>query len=86
MFRLRPKPGKLINNNISFGHIFVILLLTFTCLCVHSLPKVTVNFRDKDDFPWFIGVELGSGNIWENNIDRCHVANSLGNDVAMVEL
>jgi hypothetical protein len=29
----------MINNNISFGHIFVILLLAFTCLCVCLLPK-----------------------------------------------
>jgi hypothetical protein len=69
----------MINNNISFGHIFVILLLAFTCFCVRSLPKVRVDFGVRDEFPQFSGVGLGLGNIWENNIGRRHVANGLGN-------
>ena len=76
----------MLNDNISFGRIFVILLLAFTCLCVCSLSKVRVNSGDGDEFPQFIGVRLGFGNIWENNVGQCHGANSLGNVVAVVEL
>jgi hypothetical protein len=76
----------MIKNNMSFGHIFIILLLAFTCLCVCLLPKVCVNFGDRDEFPQFRGVGLGLGNICENNVGRCHVANGLGNVVAVVEL
>ena len=76
----------MINNNISFGHIFVILLLAFTCLCVCSLPKVRIDVGDGDEFPQFCGVGLGLGNIWENNVGRCHVVNNLGNVVAVVKL
>ncbi len=76
----------MINNNISFGHIFIILLLVFTCVCVCLLPKVRVDFRDGDEFPRFCGVGLGLRNIWENNVGWCHVANGLGNAVAVVEL
>ncbi len=76
----------MINNNISCGHIFVILLLVFTRLCVCLLPKIRVNFGEGDEFPQFHGARLGLGNIWENNVGWCHVANGLGNVVAMVEL
>jgi hypothetical protein len=76
----------MINNNIGFGHIFVIFLLAFTRLCVHLLPKVCVYFGDRDKFPWIIGVGLGLGNIWENNIGWCHVTNGPRNVVAVVEL
>ncbi len=76
----------MIHNNISFGHISVILLLAFTCLCVRLLPKVRVNFGDRDEFPLFSGVGLGLGNIWENNIGRRHVANGLRNIIAVVKL
>ncbi len=76
----------MIHNNISFGYIFVILLLAFTRLCVCLLPKVRVNFGDGDEFSRLSGVGLGLGNIWENNVGWCHVAKGLGNVVAMVEL
>ncbi len=62
----------MINNNISFGHIFIILLLAFTCLCECSLKKVHVDFGDEDEFPRFCGAGLGLGNIWENNVSWCH--------------
>jgi hypothetical protein len=58
----------MINDNISFGHIFVILLLALTRLCVCLLPKVRIQFGDGDEFPRFRGVGLGLGNIWENNV------------------
>ncbi len=76
----------MINNNISFGHIFVILLLAFTHLCMCLLPKVCIDFGDGDELPRICGVGLGLGNIWENNVGWCHVANSLGNVVAVVKL
>jgi hypothetical protein len=76
----------MINNNMSFGHIFIILLLAFTCLCMHLLPEVPVNFGDRDEFPRFIGVGLGLGNIWGGNIGWHHVANGLGNIIAVVDL
>jgi hypothetical protein len=76
----------MINNNISFGRIFVMLLLAFTCLCVCSLPKVPLDFGDRDEFPSFCGVRLELGIIWENNVGRCHVANDLGNVVAVAKL
>ncbi len=74
----------MINNNVYFGHIFVIFLLAFTCLCVRSLPHACVYFGDGNEFPRFIGIGLGLGNIWENNIGRCHVANGVGNIIAMI--
>ncbi len=76
----------MIKNNISFGHIFVILLPVITCHYVCALPEACVDFGDRDEFPQFIGVRLGLGNIWENNIGQRYVVNGLGNVVAMAEL
>ncbi len=76
----------MINNNKCFGHIFFIFLLAFTCFCVCSLPEVCVYFGDGDEFPLFIGAGLWLGDIWENNIGWCHVANGLGNVVPVVKL